>query len=200
MSKVQIAIDFALSIANNNLHGYDQAHRTTDPDELVKNSQSTDCSGLVIAAFAKAGIKVREAGATYTGNMKKAFLSCGFVEMADKVGLTSCKGMVPGDVLLHEGKHTALYIGNGQLVHASINEKGEITGGLPGDQTGKEICVRSYYNHPWNSVLRYIESFMTFEQAIDFHARNSGVDKNYWLVRKNIDPFFAEFVIKTAHN
>jgi cell wall-associated NlpC family hydrolase len=106
--------------------------------------------------------------------------------------------MVPGDVLLHEGRHTAIYIGNGQLVHASINEKGTIVGGIPGDQTGKEICIRSYYNHPWNSVLRYLE--MTYEQAIDFHARNSGIDKAYWLKRRNIDPSFAELMIKTAHN
>jgi cell wall-associated NlpC family hydrolase len=190
MSKVKIAVDFALAIAKDDSHGYDQANRS--------NGKDYDCSSLVITSFEKAGIKVKEAGATYTGNMKKAFLSCGFTEVVDKVGLTSCRGMVPGDVLLHEGRHTAIYIGNGQLVHASINEKGTIVGGIPGDQTGKEICIRSYYNHPWNSVLRYLE--MTYEQAIDFHARNSGIDKAYWLKRRNIDPSFAELMIKTAHN
>lgn len=27
-----------------------------------------------------------------------------------------------------------------------------------GDQTGNEISVSGYYNHPWNGVLRYISS------------------------------------------
>ena len=51
--------------------------------------------------------------------------------------------------------HTALYIGGGQLVQASINELGTATGGTPGDQTGREICERGYYNYPWDCVLRY---------------------------------------------
>ena len=31
--------------------------------------------------------------------------------------------------------------------HASINEKGTITGGAAGDQTGKEVCTREWYKH-----------------------------------------------------
>ena len=65
-----------------------------------------------------------------------------------------------GDVLLNHVHHTAMYIGNGQLVQASINEKGTATGGQSGDQKqlwGQrgEINIRSYYNYPWNCVLRY---------------------------------------------
>ena len=51
--------------------------------------------------------------------------------------------------------HTALYIGGGQLVQASINEYGTVTGGQTGDQTGREIYTRGYYNYPWDCVLRY---------------------------------------------
>ena len=40
-----------------------------------------------------------------------------------------------------------------QIGHASIDERGRISGGLPGDQTGREICVRSWYRHPWNVLL-----------------------------------------------
>lgn len=50
---------------------------------------------------------------------------------------------------------TVGYCGNGKLVHASINEKGTTTGGKSGDQTGREICIRSYYNKPWKYVYRY---------------------------------------------
>ena len=68
--------------------------------------------------------------------------------------LATGSGMIRGDVLLGNG-HTAFYCGNGKLVHASINEKGTVTGGKSGDQTGREICIRSYYNKPWVHVYRY---------------------------------------------
>lgn len=70
-----------------------------------------------------------------------------------------------GDVLLNEKHHTAIYIGDGKLVHASINEKGTISGGKTGDQTGKEICVRSYYDYPWDLVLRYPDETLASEAA-----------------------------------
>lgn len=164
---VKKAIDFAVSIARDDTHGYDQTHRDGKPDY--------DCSALVIASFEQAGVKVKVAGATYTGNMKQAFLKCGFAEMVDKVNVKTGSGLIPGDVLLHEGHHTAIYIGNRQLVHASINEKGTITGGKPGDQTGKEICVRSYYNHPWNSVLRYIDIMTVKEFQAAFGLEVDGI-------------------------
>ena len=62
-----------------------------------------------------------------------------------------------GDVLLaHNSKkqHTAIYLGNGQIVHASIGEKGT-TGNRQGDQTKREILVTAYYSAPWDCVLRY---------------------------------------------
>lgn len=52
--------------------------------------------------------------------------------------------------------HTAIALGNGTLVHAASSENGEKYG-TPGDQTGREICVRSYYNRPWDCVLRFVE-------------------------------------------
>lgn len=147
MSKIQSVVDYAIRIAKDDTHGYDQVDRWGHPN--------FDCSGLVITAFEQAGIPVKTNGATYTGNMKKAFLKTGFIDVIKTVNLKTGAGLVTGDVLLKEGSHTALYIGNGQIVHASINEKGGIKGGKSGDQTGKEILVAKYYNKPWNCVLRY---------------------------------------------
>ena len=62
--------------------------------------------------------------------------------------------LVRGDILLNETYHTAIYLGDGMMAHASGNEFGTATGGQPGDQTGREICVRSYYDYPWDGVLR----------------------------------------------
>lgn len=41
------------------------------------------------------------------------------------------------------------------IAHASINEKGQAKNGQAGDQTGKEVCTRSWYNKPWNAVIRF---------------------------------------------
>lgn len=41
-----------------------------------------------------------------------------------------------------------------KLAHASIDERGKISGGNAGDQTGKEVCMRDWYSKPWNVVLR----------------------------------------------
>lgn len=40
-----------------------------------------------------------------------------------------------------------------KIGHASIDEQGRISGGKVGDQTGKEIFIRNWYNKPWNVYL-----------------------------------------------
>lgn len=41
-----------------------------------------------------------------------------------------------------------------KIGHASIDENGKIAGGKAGDQTGNEVCTRSWYAKGWNKVLR----------------------------------------------
>lgn len=127
-------------------HGYDQANRW-GPDY--------DCSSAVISAWELAGVPVKTNGATYTGNMRGVFLRCGFEDVTPSVGLATGAGLQRGDVLLNIRHHTAMYCGNGMEVEASINENGGVTGGQPGDQTGREFLVRPYRNYPWDCVLRY---------------------------------------------
>lgn len=38
--------------------------------------------------------------------------------------------------------------------HASIDERGKAKGGASGDQTGKEVCIREWYNKLWSFALR----------------------------------------------
>jgi hypothetical protein len=40
------------------------------------------------------------------------------------------------------------------IAHASIDERGKISGGKSGDQNGKEVCIRPYYQNKWNVVVR----------------------------------------------
>ena len=143
---IEDAVEWAIGIANDDSHGYDQTNRW-GPDY--------DCSSLVIQAWQNAGVPVKTQGASYTGNMYDAFIACGFIDVTSQVNLSSGSGVIRGDVLLNIVHHTAMSIGNGQIVQASINEHGETTGGQTGDQTGREIYTRSYYNYPWDKVLRY---------------------------------------------
>lgn len=41
-----------------------------------------------------------------------------------------------------------------RIGHASIDEHNKISGGNAGDQTSKEVCIRTYYDKNWNFVLR----------------------------------------------
>lgn len=38
--------------------------------------------------------------------------------------------------------------------HASIDERGRARDGQAGDQTGREVCTRTWYNRGWNKVIR----------------------------------------------
>ena len=141
MGVVQNAVNWAVAIANDASHGYDQTNRW-GPDY--------DCSSFVISAFKQAGVPLT---CTYTGDMLSNMLANNF----SSISLTA--GIQYGDVLLNVSKgHTAIYIGNNQLVQASISENGTVHAGQVGDQTGAEIAVRSYYNYPWEYILRYNEN------------------------------------------
>lgn len=142
MTVIESAVQWAIQIADDNSHGYSQASRW-GPDY--------DCSSFVITAYEQAGIKVKEAGASYTGNMRGAFIACGFVDVTNQVGLSSGYGMQAGDVLLNYSAHTCLFIGDDKVANCRTNE------GHPqsGDQSGNEIRIQNYWNYPWNCVLRY---------------------------------------------
>lgn len=150
----QQAVEWAVAIADDPSHGYDQINRE-GPDY--------DCSSLVINAYQEAGVDVKGHGASYTGDMYDAFIASGFRNVTSQIDLKTGSGLIAGDVLLNEAHHAALAIGSGQIVQASLNEKGTTRGGQTGDQTGREIYTRMYYNYPWNYVLR-IDGYSGFGQ------------------------------------
>ncbi len=147
-----------IKTAIDNKAGYDQEYRWGERGDY-------DCSSLTIIAFEKAGFPAKSKyGATYTGNMKQAFMKCNFKDVKDRVNLTTGAGLKRGDILLNEAHHVAVYIGDNRIVQASINELGRATGGRPGDQTGYEINISQYKNYHrggWDCVLRYKEKIDT---------------------------------------
>lgn len=127
-----------LDTAEDNTHGYDQKHR---------NGPDYDCSSLVGTALNVAGFNVSPF--SWTGNLEKQLIACGFVKCS--------KPWRAGDIHLKTGKHVCMSINANDIAQASINEKGKTTGGITGDQTGKEIGTRSYYEYKggWDAHYRY---------------------------------------------
>lgn len=165
MSIIQNAVAWARRIAADDSHGYDQANRW---------GADYDCSSFVISAFKAAGVPLE---CTYTGDMRGDMLRRGFAVVSSAaVDLATGAGLEAGDVLLNYAHHTAIYIGGGRIVQASINERGGVTGGAPGDQTGREIAERAYYNYPWDCVLRYGGS----DSAAETEETGLGLAPSYW--------------------
>ena len=150
------AVSWAINIANDNKHGYSQIDRW-GPDY--------DCSSFVIQAYEQAGLTVREAGASYTGNMRNAFISCGFIDVTQLCNLSNGAGIQAGDVLLNYSAHTCIAIGSGKVVNCRTDE------GQPqsGDQSGNEIRIQSYWNYPWNCVLRLNPNAQSSSSSIQNH-------------------------------
>lgn len=141
-SKADKIAEYAEKIADDDIHGYSQYHRTGTPD--------FDCSSLAIACMDYAGFPVSDLGASYTGNMISPCIKAGFSILPYSPGLP----LKRGDVLLNTLHHAAIYIGNGYIVEACSDENGGISGNTPGDQTGHEIHRRTFYSYPWEYVIR----------------------------------------------
>ena len=138
MSDINKAVSWALGIARDDSHGYDQEHR---------NSPDYDCSSFVGTALHNAGFPVSPYSTTR--NLVPQLRAAGFVD---------CKPPYrKGDIHITPGHHVVMSIDASSIVHASINENNDITGGKTGDQTGREICTRSFYTpqYGWGYHLRY---------------------------------------------
>lgn len=154
---IQKSINWANAIAANDGYGYDQPGRTTgwekwqaDPN-CTDGCGSFDCSSFVAAALTVAGYFTTNPNFT-TSTMARPLEQAGFTKISS--GASSIEGLQPGDILVAPGDHTAMYVGDGKIVHASKNEKGGATGGQVGDNNSKEISVVSFYDGGWDSVYR----------------------------------------------
>jgi len=141
---IEKAVSFMEKIAKDERHGYDQVHR---------NGPNYDCSSLLATALNQAGFRVSKSSTTR--NLYKQLINEGFKVVQDS--------RQRGDIYLKVGHHVVMCTSNQNIVHASINEKGTTKGGKSGDQTGKEICISSFY---------------TYKGGWDYHLRYEGKSKN----------------------
>ena len=132
---VSRALAAAASIARSS-RGYSKINRWGNPNY--------DCSSYVITCWEKAGVPVKSKyGASYTGNMRKAFINAGF--KCYRLSPNKRFTLKPGDVLLNEGVHAAMYYGKGRIIDATQHPAN-------GDQIGTRRNSSAY---GWQYVLRY---------------------------------------------
>lgn len=145
----QKAAAIAKILARNDSHGYDnrEGHRMGDPDYA--------CSSFVAACYRFVGVNVP--ANSYTQTMRKQWREYGFRDVASKVNLRTGANVKKGDVLIAPGKHTAICINSftHRLAEACGNPRGGAANGEPGDQTGREIKLRPWYDDGWTQCLRY---------------------------------------------
>lgn len=118
---------------NNNI-GYDQNQRNTLRSHayasnfdisMIKAPCECDCSSLMAVCAECAGVKIPYNGsnAPTTRTMKKAFTSTGLFDvLTDIKYLNSDKYLKKGDILVKEGHHTVMVLGNGANYSSNANE------------------------------------------------------------------------------
>ena len=154
----EVAAQIMEHLCTHNAHGYTQGarwgnskreHITVDGKAYSFSGGDRDCSSAIISAYQAAGLTVN---ATYTGNMRAAFLATG--KFAWKPMSFTAKR---GDIYLNEANHTAMCVSDvpDLLSEFCIAETGGIYG-VEGDQTGAEsVNRRGYYNYPWDGILHF---------------------------------------------
>jgi len=147
MINLDLAIARARVIARDNGYGYSQARRNT--------GKEGDCSSYTLDCLKAAGFNI--VGATYTGNMLKPLLAAGFVDVTKSVNLKTGEGLQEADVCLRpatgaRGGHVVLILkADGREILQSAGDFDS----KPGDSSGREICIRAFYNSPFVYALRY---------------------------------------------
>ena len=145
----QKAAQKAKKICLDDRHGYNNTPglRTGNPDYA--------CSSFVAACYRKAGVDVP--ANSYTQTMKKNWKPYGFRDVSDQVNLRTGDGLQIGDVVVAPGKHTEIVVTEKRHRLAGARgcpNSGHAQNGKAGDQTGREISVRSWYDDGWTQCLR----------------------------------------------
>lgn len=132
--------ELARKAAKNDLIGYDQNQRTTywqhlkasnyDPAQITIACEA-DCSSGVAANVKAAGYRLGRkelqsvSADCYTGNLRAALKAAGFQVLTASKYLDSPDYLLPGDILLYEGHHTATNLDVGSKAAGSTSSDGE---------------------------------------------------------------------------
>ena len=177
----QLAIDAAL----NDKVGYDQSQNRTylsqlkavgwEPSKITVTCEA-DCSAGVCANITAAGYllgipALQKHTGTYTGNMRSALTKAGFTLLTDNKYLTSGDYLLPGDILLNDGHHTATNVTIGSKVKGDWKP----TGSTPAAPTPTPTTTKYYrVRKNWADKASQIGAFTVFQNAKNCVDANPG--------------------------
>ena len=146
---VDKAVDWAVKVAQDDSIGYSQSDRW--------GPNNYDCSSFVISAYNQAGVPLRSAGATYTGDMISAMEQCGFVEITSQVDFSTGQGLQKGDVLWRSS-HTEMMISSSERVGAHTDNYSNYTYMTRAEFQAYMISVQPYKDNSWSKAFRYVDT------------------------------------------
>ena len=202
----QLAIDAAL----NDHIGYDQSQNRTylaqlksvgwEPSKITVNCEA-DCSAGVCANVTAAGYLIgikalQNHTGTYTGNMRSALTKAGFQLLTDSKYLTSGNYLLPGDILLNDGHHTATNVTVGKKVKDQWKPT-SATPVTPAPVTTKYYRVRK----SWAEKSSQIGAFTVFQNAkncVDANPGYAAFDDNGNQVYPAVTQTFKPYLVKVS--
>lgn len=72
-----------------------------------------------------------------------------------------------------------------KIGHASSDEERKAYGGVAGDQTGGEVCIRDWYPSPWDTVLRFKDAAKAEKAAKAMEAACANNNIGYDQYQRN---------------
>ena len=141
--------------------GYDQSQRwsfnpSRDGKTFVANREG-DCSSVCLAILKAMEPELNMTDPAYTGTFraKAAAVGATAIGVRGKTVAQLRALLQPGDFLLNSTNHVEFWTGS-QLFSASIDERGKISGGQAGDQTGREVRYTGLYvySRGWDYIIR----------------------------------------------
>lgn len=132
---LEAALQIFENLLNDDSHGYSQSNRW-GPD--------FDCSSSIVYSLKQAGFDTGSANTTY--DMAANLCDRGW----EQLPVPGVEGLQRGDICLNTSAHVEWYLGNGQLggFHSDYGNT------QAGDQGG-EADAKTYYDFPWDCILRY---------------------------------------------
>lgn len=147
-------INALVAMANNNKIGY---NNLTKGYEGYYGDPDLDCGYFVSRGLQAAGLFDESTDQVFEPNGDNGTSGFGIYNPAlNEAGFVGYNYagedlLLPGDILINDGHHTEVYIGNGKLAGARDTDGHP----EPGDQTGTEVSVSNFYEGGWDYVYSY---------------------------------------------